>query len=150
MIHLFSINIKTCAYIPLDIGVLNMNIYCCRKLDWQPEFKFWIGLFVFHFALMPWGGGSINSFLFSLWGNCKVDWVLQPWLDNQSWRRKALNSNPVYHLRIDFVVEGFGKYMYSDCCFCNSHFLYSIKSTHWHICGSLSQLYPCKPCCHCD
>ena len=46
-----------------------------------------------HMALIPLGKVWIQLFSLQLWVNSRTDWILQPWWDNWSRRRKTLNSN---------------------------------------------------------
>ena len=51
-----------------------VNNYCHRKWNWQPVFKTWTSLFVFHFALNALEK-VMNQFLLlpQLWVNSRVD-----------------------------------------------------------------------------
>ena len=60
-----------------------------RKWIWWPEFKSFPVLFTIRLALVPLGKAWIHPFFSHRWTNC----ALQPWLGNQSRRRKNLNSN---------------------------------------------------------
>ena len=67
------------------------------KLFWiignGPKFKSWKWLFTFHIALILSGKVWIQLFSLQLWESSRADWVLLPWLSNQSRRMKTLNSN---------------------------------------------------------
>ena len=69
------------------------NGYRCSKWTRRHEFKSWTRLIAFHIALIPLGKVWIQLFSLQLWENSRTDWVLQPWWDNYSRRRKTLNSN---------------------------------------------------------
>ena len=59
------------------------------------EFKSCTSLYVFQIALIPLGKVEIQLFSFQLLVNSRADRFHQPWLRNQSRRRKNLNSKPV-------------------------------------------------------
>ena len=65
-----------------------------KKME-SAEFKFWTKLFALYFVLMPLGKVWIYHLSPTL-SSWRTDWILLPWLRNQSPRRKTLNSNQQY------------------------------------------------------
>ena len=97
-------------FISLFWAWLNGNRH--RKWSQRAEFKSWMKLFTFCFALIPFGKSKDRSLLYSLlWLLSDTDIAFYLWCGDWFWRRKILNSN--YSLRgflsHIFRGEGLGK-----------------------------------------
>ena len=55
-----------------------------------------MNLFIFPFVPMPLVKAWIHLLSPPWWVHNRDDWVCEPWLDNQSRRKKTLNSNQIY------------------------------------------------------
>ena len=123
-----------CMYTYTGLGCPWCNGYRHRKWTRRYEFKSWTRLLAFHIALIPFGKVWIQLFSLQLGVNSWADWVLQPWLGNESRRKKTQNLKPVkLRLKIDLVsypprAEGFiNIYTYTDM------FIYTYTHVYIHI-----------------